>query len=234
MVEVSSQIPVFIDITRGNLHDVNALDRIQLPPGSYLVADRAYTDFERLYRLDQSGIYFFIRAKTGLAYRRRYSHPVDLATGARSDQSIMLTGPKTSTLYPDVLRRVHYYSAEMDRRFLYLTNNFNLSAYSVAEIYRRRWTIETFFRWIKQNLRIKSFFGTSINSVKTQIWISITVYLLIAILKKRLNLAPSLSQILQILSVRQFEKTQLKCLFDDVLSHNHSGPAGKQLILLDI
>jgi hypothetical protein len=234
LIEVRSHIPVFIDITRGKLHDVNALDILPLPAGSYLVVDRAYTDFKRLYLLAQSGIFFVIRAKQNLSYKRRYSHAVDKSTGARSDQSIVLTGPKSATLYPDALRRVHYYSAEHQQRFYFLTNNFKLTAKSVADVYRLRWTIETFFRWIKQNLRIKSFYGTTINSVKIQVWVSISVYLLIAIVKKRLALEQSLSQILQVLSLRQFEKTPIKSLFDDDFSQFELDASSKQLILLDI
>jgi Domain of unknown function (DUF4372)/Transposase DDE domain len=234
LLDVRTNIPVFIDISRAKLHDVNVLDILQLPPGSYLVVDRAYTDFNRLYSLHQRGIFFIIRAKENLAFKRRYSHAVDKTTGAMSDQSIVLTGPKTSTLYPNALRRVHYYSFENQRRFYFLTNNFNLAARSVADIYRMRWSIETFFRWIKQNLRIKSFFGTTINSVKIQIWISISVYLLIAIVKKRLGLEQGLSQILQVLSLRQFEKTPIKSLFDQDFSQLEIDAPGKQLNLLDI
>ena len=234
LLDVRSNIPVFIDITSGSIHDIKVLDLLHLPTGSYLVADRAYTDFRRLYRLHQSGVFFVIRARENLAYKRRYSHTIDTSTGARSDQSIVLVGPKSSKLYPHALRRVHYYSSEREQRFIYLTNNFDITAKGIADIYRMRWTIETFFRWIKQNLRIKSFYGTSINSVKTQIWVSISVYLLVAIVKKRLGLDQSLSQILQVLSLRQFEKNPIKSLFDQDFSQLEIDPTANQLNLLDI
>ena len=234
LLEVRTNIPVFIDITAGSRHEVNILDGLALPPGSYLVMDRAYIDFQRLYRLHQLGIYFFIRAKDNLAYSRRCSRSVDKSTGLRSDQSIFLTGPKSSQLYPDLLRRIHYYAAEKDLRFHYLTNNFALAPLSVAAIYLHRWTIELFFKWIKQNLRIKAFFGTSPNSVKIQIWIAVTVYVLVAIVKKRLGLPHSFSQILQILSLTLFEKVPILSLFQGDLGQLDSGPFGNQLKLLDI
>ena len=234
LLEVRTNIPVFIDITAGSQHEVNVLDRMELPPGSYLVMDRAFVDFQRLYRLHQLGIYFFIRAKNNLAYGRRCSRSVDKSTGLRSDQSIFLTGPKSSQLYPDLLRRVHYYATEKDLRFYYLTNNFLLSPLSVAAIYLHRWSIELFFKWIKQNLRIKAFFGTSPNSVKIQIWIAVTIYVLVAILKKRLGLSHSFSQILQILSLTLFEKVPILSLFQGDLVQLESGPFGNQLKLLNI
>lgn len=234
LLEVRTNIPVFIDITAGSRHEVNILDGLALPPGSYLVMDRAYIDFQRLYRLHQLGIYFFIRAKDNLAYSRRCSRSVDKSTGLRSDQSIFLTGPKSSQLYPDLLRRIHYYAAEKDLRFHYLTNNFALAPLSVAAIYLHRWTIELFFKWIKQNLRIKAFFGTSPNSVKIQIWVAVTVYVLVAIVKKRLGLPHSFSQILQILSLTLFEKVPILSLFQGDLVQLDGGPFGNQLKLLDI
>jgi IS4 transposase len=234
LLEVRTNIPVFIDITAGSRHEVNILDGLELPPGSYLVMDRAYIDFQRLYRLHQLGIYFFIRAKDNLAYSRRCSRAVDKSTGLRSDQSIFLTGPKSSQLYPDLLRRIHFYAAEKDLRFHYLTNNFALAPLSVAAIYLHRWTIELFFKWIKQNLRIKAFFGTSPNSVKIQIWIAVTIYVLVAIVKKRLGLPHSFSQILQILSLTLFEKVPILSLFQGDLIQLEGGPFGNQLNLLDI
>jgi IS4 transposase len=219
LLDIRTNLPAFIEISAGSCHDLNALDSLSLPPGSYLVMDRAYIDFQRLYRLTQAGVSFVIRAKENLAYRRRYSHPVDHATGIRSDQTILLTGPRTAKLYPVVLRRVHYYALERAQHFHYLTNNFTLAATSIAALYEQRWSIEVFFRWLKQNLRIKSFYGTSANSVKTQIWISITVYVLLAIVKKRLGLEHSLSRILQILSLTLFEKVSINSLFAKDLSH---------------
>jgi|SRR5882724_380942 len=234
MIEVRTAIPIFVDVTAGSVHDIKVLDLLILDPGSYLVMDRAYIDFARLYKLDQDGVYFFIRAKTNLAFRRRCSHPVSKSTGVRSDQSIWLTGPKSSQLYPDLLRRIHYYAADKDKRFHFLTNNFALPALSVAAIYKHRWDIEVFFKLIKQNLRIKGFFGTSPNSVKTQIWISISVYLLIAIIKKRLGLPHSFSQILQILSLTLFEKVPILSLFQGFSPHLELPSSDKQLTLLDI
>lgn len=213
LLEIHSAIPVFIAITAGNIHEVNLLDALALEPGSFMVMDRGFLDFQRLYRLQTGLAFFVIRTKNNLAFRRRYSHPHDRATGVRSDQTIVLTGPKTATLYPVALRRVHYYSAETDQRVVLLTNNFSLPALTVATLYRYRWQVELFFKWIKQHLRIKSFFGTSENSVKTQVWIAISVYLLVAIIKKRLGLKHDLYTLLQILSLTLFDKTPLLTLF---------------------
>jgi Domain of unknown function (DUF4372)/Transposase DDE domain len=213
LLEIHSAIPVFIAITAGNVHEINLLDALEPEPGSFIVMDRGFLDFQRLYRLQRALTYFVIRTKGNLAYRRRYSHPHDRSTGVRSDQTIILTGPKTATLYPIALRRVHYHSAETDQRLVLLTNNFSIPALTVAALYRYRWQIELFFKWIKQHLRIKSFFGTSDNSVKTQIWIAITVYVLVAIVKKRLGLKQDLYTLLQILSLTLFEKTPLLSLF---------------------
>ncbi len=188
MINLQGAIPVFIDITDGKVHDVNVLDILIPEPGSYIVMDRGYLDFERLYRLHQCLSFFVIRAKRNLKFQRRYSHPVNKSTGVRSDQTIVLTGPKTSGLYPDPLRRISYYSEDLDKRLIFLTNNFSVPSETVAAIYRYRWQVELFFKWIKQHLRIKSFYGTSENSVKTQIWIAVSVYLLVAIIKKKLGL----------------------------------------------
>src|SRR5438093_3163781 len=215
MIEIHSSIPVFIDITHGKVHDVNVLDILTLEPGSFLVMDRGYLDFARLYALHQALAFFVTRAKSNLQFRRQYSHSVDRASGVRSDQTGILTGPLTSTLYPVPLRRVTYYSVETAKRFVFLTNNFSVAPLTVARLYRSRWRIELFFKWIKQHLRIKRFFGTSANSVKTQIWIGVSVYVLIAIIKKQLGLKHSLYTILQILSLSLFEKTPILSLFDD-------------------
>ena len=213
LLEIHSAIPVFIAITAGNVHEINLLDALQPEPGSFIVMDRGFLDFQRLYRLQMALTYFVIRTKGNLAFRRRYSHPHERSSGVRSDQTIVLTGPKTATLYPIALRRIHYYSAETDQRLVLLTNNFSIPALTVAALYRYRWQIELFFKWIKQHLRIKRFFGTSDNSVKTQIWIAITVYVLVAIVKKRLGLKQDLYTLLQILSLTLFEKTPLLSLF---------------------
>ncbi len=183
LLEIHSAIPVFIAITEALLHDVNLLDVILPEPGSFIVMDRGYIDFARLYGLHSALAYFVIRAKDNLSFRRRCSHPADRLTGIRSDQTIVLTGPKSSLRYPTALRRVSYYAAETDQRLVLLTNNFSVPALTVAGLYRYRWQIELFFKWIKQHLKIKKFFGTSSNSVKTQIWIAISVYVLVAIIK---------------------------------------------------
>lgn len=214
MIEIHSSIPVFIDITHGKVHDVNVLDILTLDPGSFLVMDRGYLDFARLYALHQALTFFVTRAKSNLQFRRQYSHSVDRSSGVRSDQTGILTGPLTSTLYPVPLRRVTYYSVETAKRFVFLTNNFSVAPLTVASLYRSRWRIELFFKWIKQHLRIKRFFGTSANSVKTQIWIGVSVYVLIAIIKKQLGLKESLYTILQILSLSLFEKTPILGLFE--------------------
>lgn len=214
MIEIHSSIPVFIDVTHGKVHDVNVLDILTLDPGSFLVMDRGYLDFARLYALHQALTFFVTRAKSNLQFRRQYSHSVDRSSGVRSDQTGILTGPLTSTLYPVPLRRVTYYSVETAKRFVFLTNNFSVAPLTVASLYRSRWRIELFFKWIKQHLRIKRFFGTSPNSVKTQIWIGVSVYVLIAIIKKQLGLKESLYTILQIFSLSLFEKTPILSLFE--------------------
>ena len=213
MIDLQGSIPVFIHITDGKVHDVNVLDLLSPEPGSFIVMDRGYLDFERLYRLHQTPSFFVIRAKTNLQFQRRYSHPIDKSTGVRSDQTIVLSGPKSSTFYPAPMRRVSYYSAQMNKRLVFLTNNFALPSPTVAAIYRCRWQVELFFKWIKQHLRIKRFFGTSPNSVKTQVWIAVAVYVLVAIIKKQLHLPHSLYTILQVLSLTLFEKTPIASLF---------------------
>jgi hypothetical protein len=234
MIETHSSIPVFIDITHGKVHDVNVLDILSPEPGSFLIMDRAYLDFRRLYTLHQALAFFVIRAKSNLRFRRRYSHPVDKTSGLRSDQTGFLTGPLTSTLYPVPLRRVSYYSVETDKHFIFLTNNFSVAALTVASLYRRRWQIELFFKWIKQHLRIKRFFGTSANSVKTQIWIGVSIYVLIAIIKKRLGLKQSLYTILQILSLSLFEKMPILSLFEDYDEQCQTTDSTNQLNLWEI
>jgi len=234
LLEIHSAIPVFIAITEALLHDVNLLDVVRPEPGSFIVMDRGYIDFERLYGLHLALTFFVIRAKHNLRFRRRYSHPADRLTGIRSDQTIVLTGPKSSLLYPTALRRVSFYAAETDQRLVLLTNNFSVPALTVAGLYRYRWQIELFFKWIKQHLRIKNFFGTSSNSVKTQIWIAISVYVLVAIIKKRLGLRLSLYTILQILSLTLFEKTPLLQVFHDFQDNFHLLANLNQLKLFDI
>ena len=234
MMEIPSSIPVFIHITHGKTHDLRALDVLVPEPGTFIVMDKGYVDFLRLYTLHLALTFFVVRPKKDLQFRRRYSRAVDKSTGLRSDQTILLTGPKSQKLYPDPLRRVSYFSEEINKYFVFLTNNFNVSALTIAQLYHKRWQVELFFKWIKQHLRIKQFFGTSINSVKTQIWISICVYLLIAILKKRLALPQSVYTILQVLSLSLFEKKPILSLFAGLDDQGNSYNSRNQLNLWEI
>ena len=206
LLNLHGSIPEFIRITDGKVHDVNILDEIFPEPGSFYVMDRGYTDFKRLFRFTQSFAFFIIRAKSNLDFQRISSKKVDRSTGVLCDQIIILTGVKTSKLYYEKLRRVKYFDSETNKTLVFLTNNFTFPALTIAELFRCRWQIELFFKWIKQNLRIKAFYGTSENAVKTQIWIAVTTYLLVAIMKKLLKVELSLYTILQILSVTVFEK----------------------------
>jgi hypothetical protein len=234
LLDVQSAIPVLIDITGARTGDSRVLDRIVPEPGCFIVMDRGYIDFLRLYRLHQALAYFVVRAKRDFNFRRRYSHPVDRSTGVRSDQTIVVTGKYTAKKFPGLLRRVSFYAADIDKRFVFLTNNFQIPSPIVAAIYHQRWQIELFFKWIKQHLRIKRFFGTSSNAVKTQIWTAMATYALIAILKKRLGLKQSLYTILQILSTSLFEKTPVQLVFqryDDEISDRADS---NQLTLFEI
>jgi hypothetical protein len=215
LIDLRCAIPTVIEITTGKVHDVNILDVLLPEAGSFYVMDRGYLDFRRLYALAECLAFFVIRAKRNMASRRLYSRAVDTSTGLRFDQTIMLTGVKTSTLYPEKLRKIRYRDAETEKDFVFLTNNFALPPLSIAMLYKNRWQVELFFKWIKQHLRIKSFYGTSENAVKTQIWIAVSVYVLIAIIKKRLHLDLSPYTILQILSLTLFEKTPLIQLLTD-------------------
>ncbi len=205
LLDLRGNIPSFIHISEGKIHDVNVLDILFPGPGAFYVMDRGYLDFERLYQLSQASAFFVIRAKSNLQCRRVYSHSIDKSTGLRCDQTVVLTGFYSAQHYPDKLRRIKYYDADTNKRFVFLTNNFSLPALTITELYRYRWQVELFFKWIKQHLRIKSFFGTSENAVKTQVWIAVSAYVLIAIVKKRLNIKASLYSILQILSLTVFE-----------------------------
>ena len=216
LLDLRGNIPTFIHITDGKPHDVNVLDILIPEAGSLYVMDRGYTDFARLYTMHQSTAFFVIRAKTNLKCQRIYSHPVDKTKGLRCDQTVRLTGFYTAKDYPEKLRRIKYYDHESGRIFVFLTNNFLLPAMTITELYRCRWQIELFFKWIKQHLRIKTFYGTSENAVKTQIWIAVSVYVLMAIIKKRLNLDISLYTILQIVSVTVFNKTPLYQMLTDI------------------
>jgi hypothetical protein len=213
LLDLRGNIPSFIEITAGTLHDVNILDILNPEPGSFYIMDRGYLDFERLYVLTQLLAFFVTRAKKNNKFRRIYSHPVDRTDGLRCDQTIRLVTPKSLAGYPEKLRRVKYFDADRKKQFVFLTNNFVLSALTIAKLYKCRWQIELFFKWIKQHLRIKAFYGTSDNAVKTQIWIAVSTYVLVAIIRKRLRLELNLYTILQILSVTLFEKVPLDQLF---------------------
>ena len=209
LLDLHGNIPTFISITDGKVHDANILDEIMPEAGAFYVMDRGYVDFKRLYVFTLSAAFFVVRTKSNVILQRRYSHPVDKTTGVRSDHTVILTAIGSAKVYPDALRRVTYLDVETKKRFKFLTNNFTLPAVTIAQIYKSRWQVELFFKWIKQHLRIKAFYGTSENAVKTQIWIAISVYVLVAIVRKRLMLPMSLYQILQVLSVTLFEKTPI-------------------------
>jgi hypothetical protein len=218
LLDLRGNIPVLIHITHGNIHDVNILDDLFIEAESIYIMDRAYLDFTRLYRMHQSHAYFVTRAKRNFAFKRLYSQPVDKSTGVQADQIITVTGFYSQRNYPEKLRRIRYYDADTKKRLVFLTNQFSLPAIVIARLYKYRWQVELFFKWIKQHLRIKAFYGTTENAVKTQIWIAISVYVLMAIVKKRLSLPRSLYTILQILSVTLFEKMPIL----QVLSHTNS------------
>jgi hypothetical protein len=206
LLDLRGDIPTFIWITDGKVHDVNVLDHLIPEPGSIYVMDRAYLDFKRLYQLHQSSAVFVTRSKTNTGLRRIYSHKVDKASGVKVDQTVALTGYYSKKDYPEKIRRIKFFDAEKGRSFVFLTNQFMLPAETIAELYRYRWRVEIFFKWIKQHLRIKKFYGTSENAVKTQIWIAVSTYVLVAIMKKRLKIESPLYTILQILSITLFEK----------------------------
>jgi len=209
LFDLRGNIPSFIWITHAKVHDVNILDELIAEPGSIYLMDRGYIDFSRLYTLNLSQATFVTRAKSNFTFRRLYSHPVDKSTGLKCDQTILLTGFYSSKDYPEKMRRVKFYDDDSNASLIFLTNNFKLPALTISQLYKCRWNVEIFFRWIKQNLRIKSFYGTSPNAVKTQIWIAIATYVLIAIVKKRLKIELSLYTFLQILSVTVFEKVNI-------------------------
>ena len=233
LLDLSGSIPAFVHLTPGTVHEVNIFDELIPEPGSIYVMDRGYTDFRRLYLWHQVQAFFVLRGKKGLDFRRRYSHPVDRATGLICDQTVVLQGPKTATLYPEPLRRIRVQDLETGKHITLLTNHFQLSARTVADLYRSRWQVELFFKWIKQHLRIKAFYGTSVNAVKTQIWIAISVYVLVAIVKKRLGLERDLYTLLQILSVTLFEKTALQQAFSSPGNTAEEGQSRNQLQLFD-
>src|SRR4051812_17355668 len=234
LLDLRGNIPTFVRITHGKTHDVTVLDHLPIEPGSFYVMDRGYVDFQRLHRSTACSASFVTRAKRGLDSTRRSRRRVDKSTGLRSDQTIMLAGPKTSRLYPDPLRRISFYDAENDRRFVSLAHDFTLPALTIANLYKCRWQVELFFKWIKQNLHIKAFYGTSDNAVKTQVWIAISVYVLVAIVRKELGLERSLSEILQILSLTLFEKTPVLQALSEQKPQDPVPTSSNQLNLFDL
>ncbi len=234
LLDLRGNIPCFVHVSHGKMHDVMALDHLPLEAGAFYIFDRGYIDFARLYRFTQQMAFFVIRGKRNLDYARQASRRVDKTTGLRSDQKIVLKGPKTSKEYPTPLRRITYVDVDSQRRFVFLTNNFTLPALTIARLYKCRWQVELFFKWIKQHLRIKAFYGTSANAVKTQVWIAICVYVLVAIVKKELKLDRSPYEILQILSVSLFEKAPV---FEVLTSPNYTNndlSRSNQLTLFDL
>jgi len=233
LLDLHGNIPTFIRVTSGDVHDVNLLDEIMPEAGAFYVMDRGYIDFQRLFVFTLSSAFFVVRTKSNVLLQRRYSHPVDKSTGVRSDQTVVLTSFESASVYPDALRRVSYFDTETNKRLKFLTNNFVLPALTIAQIYKCRWQVELFFKWIKQHLRIKAFYGTSENAVKTQIWIAVSVYVLVAIIRKRLGLEASLYQTLQILSVTLFEKTPILCALQAIGVEANFAENVNQLILFD-
>jgi hypothetical protein len=233
LLDLRGSIPSFIHISNGKMHDVRVLDLLQPEPGAFYVMDRGYLDFERLARLDNAGSFFVTRAKSNTQVRRRYSSPVDRSTGLVCDQTVVLTGYYTRKGFDSPLRRVKFNDPETGKTLVFLSNNFVLPAMTIAKLYKYRWRVELFFKWIKQHLRIKSFFGETENAVKTQIWSAVCVYVLVAIVKKRLAIKASLYEMLQILSLTLFEKTQLLGLFVDIPSENSHPFANNQLNLFE-
>ncbi|HEY6351313.1 MAG TPA: IS4 family transposase [Candidatus Angelobacter sp.] len=233
LLDLRGNIPSFIHVTDGKVHDVNILDELIHEAGAFYVMDRAYLDFRRLYRLHQAGAFFITRAKSNLDAQRRYSHPIDRSTGLIFDQTLVLRGFYTSQDYPETIRGIRYKDPETQKRLLFLTNNTVLPPLTICALYKARWQVELFFRWIKQHLRVKAFFGTSENAVKAQIWVAVSIYVLVAIVRKRLNLSRSLYEILQILSVNQFEKTPLDTLLARFGGWPEQPKSDKQLILFN-
>jgi len=234
LLDLQGNIPTFLRVTSGDVHDVNILDEIMPEAGAFYVMDRGYIDFQRLFVFTLSTAFFVVRTKENILLERRYSHPVDKSTGVQSDQTVVLTSFASASVYPDPLRRVSYFDIETNKRLKFLTNNFVLPALTIAQIYKCRWQVELFFKWIKQHLRIKAFYGTSPNAVRTQIWIAVSVYVLVAIMRKRLDLTASLYQILQILSITLFEKTPILRALQTHGSQSELLTSGNQFILFDL
>ena len=233
LLDLRGNIPSFIHISDGKYHDVNILDQLIPEAGAFYIMDRGYIDFLRLYRLHQAGSFFVTRAKKNMDAQRRYSHPVDRSTGLIFDQTLILQGYQSVKDYPECFRGIRYKDPETGKRLLFITNNTALPALSICSLYKARWQVELFFRWIKQHLRIKAFFGTSENAVKSQIWIAVSVYVLVAIVRKRLALSLSLYEMLQILSLTLFEKTALNTVLSRPNDWLEIDPSPNQLILFD-
>ena len=234
LLDLRGNIPVFIEITDGKIHDVNILDNIIFEIGAFYLMDKAYIDFERLFEINEASAFFVVRAKRNFAYKRLYSNKIDKTKGLKYDQTIKLTGYNSKKMYPDKLRKIKYYDKEKNKIYEFLTNNFKLDALLIANLYKQRWQIELFFKWIKQHLKIKSFWGYSENAVKTQIWIAVSTYLLVAYAKKVLNLDKIIYEILQILSVSAFDKTPINELFTDARLHENIITNHNQLTLFDL
>lgn len=234
LLDLHGNIPTFIRVTSGDVHDVNILDEIMPEAGAFYVMDRGYIDFQRLFVFTLNSAFFVVRTKSNVLLQRRYSHPVDKSTGVCADQTVLLTSWESASVYPDALRRVSFFDAETNQRLRFLTNNFALPALTIAQIYKCRWQVELFFKWIKQHLRIKAFYGTSENAVKTQIWIAVSMYVLVAIVRKRLGLEGSLYQVLQILSVTLFEKTPILQALQTHDSQSDLPDSANQFILFDL
>ena len=233
LLDLHGNIPTFLRVTDGSVHDVNILDEFLPEAGAFYVMDRGYLDFERLFLFTLCSAFFVVRTKQNVLLQRRYSRPVDKTTGLQSDHTVILTEIHSATAYPDPLRRVTYCDPETNQRLKFLTNNFVLPALTIAQIYKCRWQVELFFKWIKQHLRIKAFYGTSENAVKTQIWIAVSIYVLVAIVRKRLGLDASLYQILQVLSVTLFEKVPILQVLDASNYQDNLVADHNQLILFD-
>jgi Domain of unknown function (DUF4372)/Transposase DDE domain len=231
LLDLRGNIPTFIHISDGKVHEVNILDQLLPEPGAFYIMDRGFLDFERLYRFHEAGSFFVTRGKSNLKVQRRYSHPVDRTTGLICDQSVVLTGFYSQQGFEAPLRRIRFKDPETAKTLIFLTNNFVLPAFTITELYRCRWQVELFFKWIKQHLRIKAFFGTSENAVRSQIWIAVSTYVLVAIVKKRLHLSASLYEILQILSLTMFEKIPLDQLLAQTMSDEIQQVSDNQLIL---
>lgn len=233
LLDLRGNIPAFIHISDGKMHEVNVLDQLLPEPGSFYVMDRGFIDFERLDRFHQAGSFFVTRGKSNLKIQRRYSHPVDRTTGLICDQSVVLTGFYSHQRFEAPLRRIRFKDPETAKTLIFLTNNFALPALTITELYRCRWQVELFFKWIKQHLRIKAFFGISENAVKSQIWIAVSAYVLVAIVKKRLKLSASLYEILQILSLTMFEKIPLDQLLAQIVAGENDPASANQLLLFN-